>query len=306
MAKLGKADIIEENKKIHRTNGNGEITAKEVRELNEKMIESLYPEANEEITFFGHPNVADGTRFNPTDDLWRIVKAMAGTPRPATYTNPTASLSLNKTQVELGEVFDLECIINFVQNDAGEFKEATYTLNEDSRPQVQEKRLVYEKVSFGDLKDVPVTAEVFYADGPQKTDQAGNPSGEPIKGGSISTDRKLIKVSRKAFYQKTGTIPVTSAQVRALTGSSFDNQKTIVIPVAVGDKDIVLALAPGMVLDTVVLKQSNTFQLKDQFKAKPGVEVLDASGNNGVSYQILHYTQAVPFSAAGTITVTFK
>ena len=113
--------------------------------------------------------------------LKEIIKNMLQTVITAVYTYPTLGTSFSVTSYpEVGSTMSVNISSNFNQNDGGAIQE--YTLEEDATllADVLNGTAPYSGSKLLSTSDIVYRARAYYAEGPQKTDNLGNPSGTPL------------------------------------------------------------------------------------------------------------------------------
>lgn len=230
-----------------------------------------------------------------------------------TYTAPTVTIAGNPApgSIEIGAILSIIFSRTFVQNDAGSltasrlYKDSVqisagfpYT---DTGVQVVSTPIVY-------------NAQVDYAQGPIKNNNMGmpDPTGR-IEAGTIGSNSLSYVGLRKSFYGSPASTPVSSADVRAMSDSTFttaDNPDvdasgqnlvpaptpsfTITIPV--GATRVVFAYpATSRAVASVRYQELAFTEVKGNF-TQTTVSVTGANSYSATSYRVYTYVPVEPFS----------
>lgn len=213
--------------------------------------------------------------------------------------NPTGTASF-----EAGTSLSLTLGLVFTKNDAG---------IEGSRKILKNNAQVATITPFTDnpvtIPDTPIVykGQVTFIQGACKNNNLGALScGGRIEAGTIDSNILTYNGYRKAFYGASNTVPVASADVRGLSGSSPNpaNGSQIIINIAIGNNKIVFAY-PATLQDVtkVEYREFANSDVKGNFTKY----LINVAGNNGyapVSYKVYVYEPVEPFTANATYVVT--
>lgn len=240
------------------------------------------------------------------DDVFQLIlnKRVA-----AVYDNPEANLTLSgtATTVEVGTTIAVTLTLAWIQNDAGVLLNIDYQLNGSSVA----SGLNLSETFNGLYESIPSTysyqAVVDYDDGPQLNDNFGDPSGNPIPAGQISSQIRRVYYRYKTWFSKNASEPTTSAAVRALSDSEYDNVNTINIPIEAGDTSVTIVIPPNKTLSLVEFQGTLNVDQTAAFLALESiVQVNGADGNNPVNHKVYHYQPAQAFSSSANYQITLS
>lgn len=209
-------------------------------------------------------------------DLTALFKAMAQKRIAATYTQPTLSLNVSDTLVEVGTSLSIELTPVFQIKDAGSIQSVKFYRN-GTLIQTQATTDPYTDNGYQiGQETVEYSVEVSYADGALKYDTFGDPSATGrILAGSLNASATTVG-KYKTFYGPSANI-TTRAEVRALPSSSYGtsfslNTGTIRIK-------FYIAVPVGKTLSNVFDVNVNASLKSEYVKRSDIVQLTDAGGN---------------------------
>lgn len=262
-------------------------------------------------------NWTDGKSISKDLTLAQFIKQMVQKAIPASYTQPSVSLTNNGGQgagnVEAGTSVNVKLRATFNKGDAGNLTNIVIKKGSDQVATNTTSPLDYtaeEALVVGD-ETVSFTASATYEEGSIKNNNLGEPSPDGhIVAGTKNSSAYSITGKRNAFYGTgVGSLPeLTSGMVRGLTNKKLNpaNGNVITVSVAVGQQYAVIAY-PATLRDISQIKYEETNDTGALSKfTKATVEVADARGeqNGMMNYKVYTYAMAVPAPAAMTFTVT--
>ena len=236
MSRAKKDALYNKSTEVYTSNDNQEITGAKAKEISDKMITEMYPGIDEEIVFYNHPTVTDGTRFDKDTRISTIIKLIAGTPEAPTLVKPTVNLtakiigedtvysSSKPLNIEFGSTLEIEFTGNYVKNHGGDVKPDSYQFTIPGKEVQNATSPHVFEFTASEEKDFDATVAVDYAEGPMYPDQAGDLK-HNLKEGTTDIVSIPMNVKRKMFIKNaTEKIVVSdSASVRDTFDSSFLN-----------------------------------------------------------------------------------
>ena len=260
--------------------------------------------------------IENGKEIPSGKSLDEIVKMLVQKANPATYTQPSVTLSNNGGQasgaIETGTSVVPKLKATFNKNDAGDLSKIEVLNGSTSVGESTNSPYEYtgDAIVIGD-ETVSFTAKVTYAEGEIKKNNLGedSPTGHITAGTKTSSVYSIIG-QRNLFYG-TGigdTPELTSNVIRNLANKKLNpiHGYSFNIPVAVGQQYIVFAY-PATLRDVnqVMYVETNDTGMASSF-TKTLVDVADARGgeNGKKPYKVYSYAMATPAAASMTMKVT--
>lgn len=259
-----------------------------------------------------------GDTVNETDMVSSVLKKMTQTRIPATYSQPSVSLTatsggsgqFNPGNYEAGTVMAAKLTAVFTKNDAGDLTDLKITKNGESVVNGASSPQEYtwsETIGDGTTTFVATAA---YKAGEIKDDNLGDPSPSgSIQAGSKTANRAYTGI-RKYFYgadsKSEQTAIADSAGIRALTASAGAASKgtKFSINVPKGSTRCTIAFLSTIgTLAQVLYRESGNANITSQFKLTT-VEVEGANGFTAKTYNVYTVTWAQPTAGAMTFDVT--
>lgn len=257
--------------------------------------------------------IADKQTIPAGKSLEEIVKMLVQKPIPATYTQPSVSITNNGGQasgaVEVGTSITPKLRATFNKNDAGDLtkievlKGGVSLGNNATSPY----DYVGEPIVIGD-ETLSFTAKATYNEGAIKDNNLGQASPEGhVMAGSVTSGNYNISGQRNMFYG-TGVGKFENAdstKIRALTNKRLNPtaELKISLKVETGQQYIVFALPAPRILTQVIYDDLGDKGMLSSF-VKSTVQVADARGEqNGLKdYNYYVYNLATPAQAPMNFT----
>lgn len=162
---------------------------------------------------------SDGSVIAAGTPIETVVKNMLQTVVPATYTQPTLSLSTSSSLVyEYGASVTSTLVPAWAANDAG--AATVFRIKKDgvTAQTTHGSTPASYTTSFTLTSATAFLIEADYAQGVQKTDNLGNSSGSPISAGTKTSATLTFTPQNKRYWGVSSAATITDAQIRALSG----------------------------------------------------------------------------------------
>lgn len=325
MSTIKKNSLKDDTNTVYTSLGGQEITGAEANRLTGRLIEEMYPGIDEEIVFYNHPTVADGTRFNKDTRISTILKLMAGTPAAPTLNKPTINLTAqivgegtiyNKSNpliIEFGRLADVELVGGYVKNHGGDIKPDSYHFwhhDEESSGESSPYRFQYVANTLGTFS---IEAQADYGDGPKYPDQAGNLD-YFLEGGTTAKAQIQLKVMRKMFF-KNDTSPIDASSSDEIRDSfEFAYLENIepnqTFNYAFNYKANQSAFALAIPEDIELIKAEVTAGVRQDYlsalQPSKSIEVNGGNNDNPTPYNFITYKDATAHADDIIIHMTFR
>lgn len=258
--------------------------------------------------------VASGDVIATGTTLTQFLKKLLQKSVAATYSQSTASISDNvASTVEVGQSFTPTLSISYTQRDSGaastaRFYRAGVLINTDNSAPFSHVAATEDLSSETSLS---YSGQVDHAQGAQKYDNFGDPSGNPATAvparTGLSAGSVTISAKRKIFGGKNNAAPTTSALVRALASSQYTNDNTLSISVSAGDTSVEIAIPSYKNLVTAQFVGALTsIQTQTFLNTETTVSVEGAEGKYPTNYKVYRYVPTVPFASSAVYNFTFS
>ena len=255
--------------------------------------------------------IKDGSTLDAGMTLDQILKKMLQKSIPASYNKPGLTLTAtDDVEHEVGSSITTTLTSQFTQRDAGPISTLKITDSQGSvLASVDRANSTSVAQTFDQTDaDIKFKSIASYAQGPEKTDNLGDPSpAGRIEAGSIETS-KIFRGFRNMFYGTgVGSIPsFDSSSIRALTNKkkSPANGTVVNISVAVGQQYVVFAYPENLRdVSQVMYVETNDTGMATSF-TKQIVSVEGAEGKAAKNYKVYTYGMATPAAAPMTFKIT--
>ena len=243
--------------------------------------------------------VKDGDVFAMGSTLEDVLKQIFQKIPTVEYQQPEIILSLDPEELEQEVGTEISPKINatFLKHDAGDETSRIYS---PVNSQQQNSFTIIEgenSTSFG--------VTVNYAQGPQKTDTAGNNLGTPIQAGYISASLNYVGYRNMFFGGDTNTSNSTNGdEVRALAKKVKKGEKEVIFKVPVGTRRVICAYPTGLTLDSITYVEQGS----DYTSLFANSSCMVGGENNlyPIGYIVRIYNIPVALEGVMTFKVTFK
>ena len=257
----------------------------------------------------------DGATIRSGIDIDELLNMITQKSIPATYTQPTVTLSRTGGQAagtfEAGTPITVDLRSQFNQNDAGAITgHKIYKGSSVISDGGAAGTITYSVPQFtiGD-ETVVFKSEASYGDGAIKNDNLGQPSpaGQITASSKFSSNMSYIGQRNLFFGTGVGDLPVlNSTNIRALTGKKLNPTQGYSwnISIAVGQQYVVFAY-PATLRDVnqVMYVETNDTGMASSFN-QTLVDVEGANSFTTKSYKVYTYRMASPAAAPMTFKVT--
>ncbi|TXK23326.1 hypothetical protein FVR03_22775 [Pontibacter qinzhouensis] len=251
--------------------------------------------------------ILDGTTLSKDESVVSILKKIFTKESTPSYTAPARTFSSSITgNVEAGTLIRPALSATFTKNDAGDL--TRYLLRRGNTTLLDQATIssFTDSYSIGD-ETVEYQATFYYADGPVKNTNLGNPypTGQ-IKAGSISSNTVSIVGRRNLFYDTSKTGLNTSANIRSFVNKSLNPGAgtTFTINIPAGATSVQFSY-PASIRDVNSVKyvEGLNAEVKDIF-TKTVVSVEGANGFTPINYKVYNYVPTAPFGSAAKYSIT--
>lgn len=247
------------------------------------------------------------------DDLLKMITQKA---IPATYSQPTVSISNNGGQasgaVEAGTSIAPKLRAVFNKNDAGDLTKLEVKKGAESVGNGTNTPYDYagDPIVIGD-ETLTFTAVATYKEGPIKNNNLGqqSPNGHIMAGSKTSSNYNIVGQRNMFYGTGVGSLPeLNSVLVRGLSNKKLNPTQgySFNISIAIGQQYVVFAY-PSTLRDVnqVMYVETNDTGMASSF-TKTLVDVADARGgeNGKKQYKVYTYQMATPAAAPMTFKVT--
>ena len=216
------------------------------------------------------------------------------------YVLPSATIT-NVTQVvENGTTLTGSIGITFTKNDAGLL--TSYELFRNNVSVSTTQNTPYNETNIQSA--ISYYGRTCYTEGITKNNNLGIPdtTGKVLIG-CVSSAVRTITPMLKCFYGAANEIPTTSAGVRGLIGSVFNNITSFVLQTGIVYKNFIIAI-PAARSVTKVMDTTNNAELTNKYiLINNNLQVADAGGTF-FPYKIYALTSDLPYSPAASHTIT--
>ena len=283
------------------------LVPSDIQGLNSVLVGSAAMTSNFTVRAVSQGTYQDGSTIAAGTSLEEVIKNMLQTVVPATYMQPTLSLTTSaQLSLEIGSSVSATLSATWVQNDAG--PESAFRIKRDGTTLQSGALPSPHAANFTISANTSFTAEADYGPGPQKTDNMGSPSGTPIPVGTKISGTITFQAKRMSFYgaDTTPSIANTSASIRALGNTSLGlaNGATFTVSIPAGTRRVTIAYPATLrALTSVSYVEAGNASVKDTF-ASSNVTVEGAAGFTAESYRVYSYVPSIPFGSAATYIVT--
>lgn len=150
--------------------------------------------------------------------LTTIIKNMLQVRVPAAYTQPALTISTSSALVyEYGSSISVTTSLNWTKNDAGDATAFRYKKDGTVLQTITGSSPSSFSQSFTLNAATTFTGEADYGVGPQKYDNMGDPSGNPIPAGTKTTSNSVVFTPRhKRYWGLSANVSLTDAEIIAL------------------------------------------------------------------------------------------
>lgn len=141
---------------------------------------------------------------------------------------------------------------------------------------------------------------VFFDEGPQPLDSAGEEYDAPLPAGSVNASR-TINGRRNMFLGVAESVPTDSAEVRALSSQmNPSNGTTFTINIPVGASHVIFAYPASLrPISSVQYVEGLNAEVREIF-TETEIQVAGANGYDPIGYRVYVFTPAEPFTQAAT------
>lgn len=224
---------------------------------------------------------------------------------PPNYYAPTAGISIDKNsyELEVGETVNVSVSVGFQQNDAGAVSGVSIRKNGSQIGTDNPHGDAGVKVS---TQAITYDAIVNYAQGPIKSDTAGNPYPlGRIEAGNVGTNQVQLRGFYRLFYGPTAAAPANSADVRALLRNRFEHANKIFLLDTGSVQRIFVVVYPNyMEIDSVIDLDALNANITSSYIVS-SINVNDAGGGI-IACKMAVMTNAVAYSSPHFHQITFK
>lgn len=251
----------------------------------------------------------DGNVIPAGTSLETVVKNMLQQRVPATYTQPTLSLTTSATlNPEIGTNISASLVSNWNKGDAGNATQFRVRRDGTLVQTTNATAPTDYSATFQLLAATSFTAEGDYQQGVQKFDNLGDPSGTPIAAGTRTSSTLSFSPRRASFFgADTGTsAAANSAAVRSIGNLTLGhaNGSTFTLNIPAGSTRVTIAYPATLrTLNSVKYVEVGNSEVKDTF-TETTVSVEGANGASATNYRVFTYRPSIPFGSAATYTVT--
>lgn len=241
-----------------------------------------------------------------------IIKKLVQQQIPPTYTAPSISLTVAGKAAgsyEAGTSCNPSLTSTFSAGDAGAITEHKISKNGSAVASGTASTLTHSETFVLGDETVTFVSACTYEAGAIKNDNFGDPyPSTAIQAGTVTSSSKSYTGFRKYFYgaDNTTEAPTTSAEIRALTGSSSaaSNGKTFTLSVTAGQRRAMFAY-PASLRDVSSVKYVEMGNDESKaFFTQSLVDVEGADGYTTMSYKVYTYIPDQAFPSNMTLNVT--
>jgi len=232
-------------------------------------------------------------------------RVLQGLSTPPTYTQPTTTLTVPQTQVEIGSNIDnITITINYNKQDGGD--PTAFRLYEGGLLLSQNQVTQYSKTNV--QADVVFYAEVDYAQGPIKNDSLGIPRpDEIVAAGTITTPGKTIATTVVEFiyFGAADSLPTSESEYKALPQTA--NKNTSPVTLITGDTKLnfIIAIPIDKNIVSIIDITNANFNITSDY---PFLENTTITSSDGTvkSYKVYASQIGIPYQPSANHVITLS
>lgn len=216
------------------------------------------------------------------------------------YVSPTASISVSNQTIEKGDNFSETIDISFNQNDAGIAN--AFSLKENNTSVSTTQSTEYSKNNI--TSEITLQGTVSYNAGPVKDNNLGEQDDTGrITAGNINTASRNIVPRLKIFFGPVVSLPTTSANIRSLPNSVWDNQNQINLQTGTVNNKFVVLIPRSITTANSISAQDTTNNVGYDYTYQSTLVLDLVNGTEEYGLYVLSLDNSYPNNANHTINI---